>query len=597
MPWWEDMDGPIHGRYRIDRLLGEGGMARVFLATDLRARRPVAFKTPKIESFPPESVAELLGRFNREFDAQASDPVQGVIPIYESGEFTDAASVVRPFLAMQYLSGGSLGDLLGGTIGRRERTQTLAELLEWLVPIARTLDRLHARRYLHRDVKPDNILFNSDGDPFLADLGIVGSLDPALSGSILGSTSMGVLGSPGSPGYQSPESILAEPNLRNISASDQFSLAVTVYEALAGRLPANASTNQQWYGALLNWAPVPLSIPCPELARTAVEAVMKAMSARSRDRFASCSEFAKALSAAASSHDQLPAAVPTLSPVSHLPPPTTTAPQAQAAAGLPALQPATRAWIGATALSALLLTTWMLWGGTDGTTGGTEPVPNVIEAEKTEAGLPPQVAAPPATDSPSAAPTPALPAVLSAVAEPGESVADATAGADAASAAKTKAPVNPKSAACLPGDKDGCDTDAGKVRPAARPLPVAPIAEDRSGDSPEMVLIRRCHDDQGQFDAGESIRSCTKLIEALTANGNEVSLSHRFRGQHRLRAGDFPNAERDFTRAIELSPNGWFRAASHELRGKARNANGQTSAGETDLAMARQLRTDEEKLR
>jgi serine/threonine protein kinase len=293
--WWEQLDAPVLGRYRIERLLGEGGMARVFLATDVRADRPVAFKTPKLESFPPESVDELLGRFKREFRSMASDPIQGVIPIYESGEFTDDAGVVRPFLAMQYLSGGSLGDLLGGHIGQRTHRQTLGEVLDWLVPIARTVDRLHARKYLHRDIKPDNILFNSDGDPFLADLGIVGSLDPGMGGSMLGSTSMGVLGSPGSPGYQSPESIQADPALRNITASDQFSLAVTVYEALAGKLPVDAGTNQAWYGALMHWSPMPLSMHCPDLPAAASDAVMKAMSAQPSGRFTTCSEFAKAI--------------------------------------------------------------------------------------------------------------------------------------------------------------------------------------------------------------------------------------------------------------------------------------------------------------
>jgi serine/threonine protein kinase len=313
MRWWEQLDAPVLGRYRIERLLGEGGMARVFLATDVRADRPVAFKTPKLESFPPESVDELLGRFKREFRSMASDPIQGVIPIYESGEFTDDAGVVRPFLAMQYLSGGSLGDLLGGHIGQRTHRQTLGEVLDWLVPIARTVDRLHARKYLHRDIKPDNILFNSDGDPFLADLGIVGSLDPGMGGSMLGSTSMGVLGSPGSPGYQSPESIQADPALRNITASDQFSLAVTVYEALAGKLPVDAGTNQAWYGALMHWSPMPLSMHCPDLPAAASDAVMKAMSAQPSGRFTTCSEFAKALGAASEAPRVAPGAA--LSPL------------------------------------------------------------------------------------------------------------------------------------------------------------------------------------------------------------------------------------------------------------------------------------------
>ncbi len=367
--WWEQLDAPILGRYRIERLLGEGGMARVFLATDVRADRPVAFKTPKIEAFPPESVNELLSRFGREFRAQASDPIQGVIPIYESGEFTDDDGVVRPFLAMQYLSGGSLGDALGGEIGRRAHRQTLGEVLDWLVPIARTIDRLHARKYLHRDIKPDNILFNSDGDPFLADLGIVGSLDPALGGTAMGSTALGVLGSPGSPGYQSPESIQADPALRNITASDQFSLAVTVYEALAGKLPVAASTNQAWYGALMHWSPIALSTPCPDLPSAASEAVMKAMAAQAPARFLSCSEFAKALVAAADGAQQaiaapvtptaatLPALMPIKAPNPSLLRAAAPAPETRAPFSL-----LTKARIGAAVMAVVVLGTGLALG-------------------------------------------------------------------------------------------------------------------------------------------------------------------------------------------------------------------------------------------
>jgi serine/threonine protein kinase len=371
MRWWERQDAPVLGRYRIDRLLGEGGMARVFLATDLRNDRPVAFKTPKLESFPPEFVAELLARFSREFRSQAQDPIQGVIPIHESGEFTDADGVVRPFLVMQYLSGGSLGDLIGGDIGRRAHRQTLGEVLDWLVPIARTVDRLHARKYLHRDIKPDNILFNSDGDPFLADFGVVGSLDPSLDGATLSSGTMGALSSPGSPGYQSPESIQADPALRNVSASDQFSLAVTVYEALAGVLPAQVSTHQQWFGALMHWAPIPLSTPCPDLPKAASDVVMKAMAAQPRERFASCSEFAKALAVAVNAAQAVPAAR-----ASQAPP----MPAAPVAGPPPASRSRRPLGIGLGVVALLAVGLYVAWPGADPsppgqTAGASESVP------------------------------------------------------------------------------------------------------------------------------------------------------------------------------------------------------------------------------
>jgi serine/threonine protein kinase len=136
-------------------------------------------------------------------------------------------------------------------------------VLSWLRPVAATLDRLHARMYLHRDVKPDNILFNADGDPFLADFGIATALNRMGAtdtlASVLDSTG------PGSPGYQSPESLRNE----KFATSDQFSLAVTVYEALTGRLPMPTTTREGWSAALANWKPTPLTELLPTLPAAA----------------------------------------------------------------------------------------------------------------------------------------------------------------------------------------------------------------------------------------------------------------------------------------------------------------------------------------
>jgi serine/threonine protein kinase len=294
MGWWQELDGPLLGRYRIERLLGEGGMARVFLATDLKSGREVAVKSPKIESFPPDRLAELLKRFSREFQSQIKDPIQGVVPVFDADEVSDAHGVSRPILVMQYLSGGSLATKLGGRVGARTHRQTLSEVLAWLPRIADTVDALHRRKYLHRDIKPDNILFDNDDKPFLADFGVVGLLDSeyGLESTIGGSAARM---SPGSPGYQAPESLKVDEAARNAPASDQFSLGIAVYEALSGRLPMSAGSAAEWYGQLAHWAPTPLGELCPEIPSRAADAVMKAISAQARDRFLSCSEFAKAI--------------------------------------------------------------------------------------------------------------------------------------------------------------------------------------------------------------------------------------------------------------------------------------------------------------
>lgn len=304
MNWWERLDGPLLGRYRIERVLGEGGMARVFVATDLKFNRQVAIKTPKLESFPPDRAAELLKRFTREFRSQAEDPIHGVVPVYDAGEVVDGDGVSRPILVMQYLTGGSLSQRLGGRVGARTHRQTLSEVLEWLLPIAAAIDSVHQRRFLHRDIKPDNILFNRDERPFLADFGVVGMLDTStgLESSTLGPGATGASQPPGSPGYQPPESIRADGMTNKSPASDQFSLAITVYEALSGVLPVQVGTSAEWYGALMHWSPTPLAQHCPQLPLAAADAVMKAMSLHTSDRFLSCSDFARAIDRASAAH-------------------------------------------------------------------------------------------------------------------------------------------------------------------------------------------------------------------------------------------------------------------------------------------------------
>lgn len=302
MSWWQsDLEDGRLGDYRIDGKVGEGGMAEVFRCVGVAGvhrGRTVAIKVPRIGAVAPDDLAHYLRRFQREIELQNAEPIAHVVTMLGSGEITDKRGVRRPYLVMDYYGGGSLGAALGGRAGRRERTQSLEEVLRWLLPIAAALDDLHSSASmdvdvggsarLHRDIKPDNILFSTRGRPFLSDFGVATSLSNQGNGSVLTGTG---LRTPGSWGYSAPESLRGE----SMPASDQFSLAVTVYEALTGLLPVQVTTPEAYWAAMANWNPSLLHERCPEMPRAASHAVMRAISAKPADRFQSCSEFARAV--------------------------------------------------------------------------------------------------------------------------------------------------------------------------------------------------------------------------------------------------------------------------------------------------------------
>ncbi|MBS0213677.1 MAG: RDD family protein [Proteobacteria bacterium] len=283
MQWWANLgDSMLADRYRLEGKIGEGGMAEVFVARQMPLGRKVAIKVPKLGD---ENAGYLVKRFRQEVERQNQERIVGVVGLLDAGEWVGGDGVTRPYLVMEYVSGGSLAGRLGGGFGGRDHAQGIEEVLAWLAPVALTLDRLHGRGLLHRDVKPDNILFNTDGDPLLSDFGIATTLDTGPGGVGGASTGLWVVGS---PGYMSPECVSSQKT----PASDQFSLGITVYEALTCRLPVVPTSFAGWIQALGNWHPKHLSCLCPELPRGVADAVMRAIETRGEDRFPTCSAFA-----------------------------------------------------------------------------------------------------------------------------------------------------------------------------------------------------------------------------------------------------------------------------------------------------------------
>ncbi|MCG3135253.1 MAG: Serine/threonine-protein kinase PknD [Planctomycetes bacterium] len=267
----------LDGRYRVASALGAGGMATVYLAQDERLDRSVVVKTPH----PALAVEkDFRARFDREIRNLTKIEHPHVLKVHDTGSFRDL-----PYAVMQHLSGGSLADRLRAAGGR----QPAQVVLPWLLQVADALDHIHSRGFVHRDIKPGNILYDDAGNVVVADFGIakaMGHLDTGI-------TATGV--TPGSPGYMAPE-VLKGGELG--PAYDQYSLAVCVYEALCGQLPYPGETPLELLAGLMSRSAADLSPLVPEIPPDATAAVMRALARDPAKRFATCTEFAKSFQTA-----------------------------------------------------------------------------------------------------------------------------------------------------------------------------------------------------------------------------------------------------------------------------------------------------------
>ncbi|HSR40988.1 MAG TPA: serine/threonine-protein kinase, partial [Longimicrobiales bacterium] len=230
----ERLNAALSGRYRIEGELGEGGMATVYLAQDLRHQRKVALKVLK-----PELAAMVGGeRFLAEIQVTANLQHPHILPLFDSGEADGFL-----FYVMPYVEGESLRDTLD-----REHQLPVEEALRITRAVASALDYAHRQGVVHRDIKPANILLH-DGEPLLADFGIALAVQEAGGGRL---TETGL--SLGTPFYMSPEQATADrdPGPR----SDVYSLACVLYEMLTGDPPFTGSTAQSVVGKIITAAPV-----------------------------------------------------------------------------------------------------------------------------------------------------------------------------------------------------------------------------------------------------------------------------------------------------------------------------------------------------
>jgi TolB-like protein/tRNA A-37 threonylcarbamoyl transferase component Bud32/Flp pilus assembly protein TadD len=263
----------LAGQYEVERELGRGGMATVYLARDLKHHRPVAIKVVRPE------LAESLGaeRFLREIDTAAHLTHPHILPLFDSGEAGGALYYVMP-----YVEGESLRDRLA-----RERQLPLEEALQIASEVADALDYAHSRGVVHRDIKPANILLES-GHAVVADFGIARAVSAAGSEAV---TETGL--TPGTPAYMSPEQAAGSNVLDG--RSDLYSLGCVLYEMLAGQPPFTGPTAESLVHQHLTAAPRPVTDVRPAIPGPVAAALLRVLAKAPADRFSTGTQFADAL--------------------------------------------------------------------------------------------------------------------------------------------------------------------------------------------------------------------------------------------------------------------------------------------------------------
>jgi len=265
----------LSNRYRIERELGQGGMATVYLARDLKHEREVALKVLRPE------LAQVLGRdrFLREIRTTAQLTHPHILPLLDSG---DAGETL--FYVMPYVEGESLRGRL-----EREKQLPLDDALQIAREVADALSYAHSRGVIHRDIKPENILLES-GHAVVSDFGIARAVSAAGSARLT-ETGLAI----GTPAYMSPEQAAGSQDVDG--RSDLYSLACVLYEMLAGEPPFTGPSAQAVVAKRLS-TPAPRVSILRETVPASIEAALNKALARSRaDRFATAAQFAEALTA------------------------------------------------------------------------------------------------------------------------------------------------------------------------------------------------------------------------------------------------------------------------------------------------------------
>ena len=285
------------GRYDIKSLIGQGGMSAVYLGYDPRSQREVAIKV-----LPPYYLhsTKFRERFEREAYMIALLEHPAIVPVYDMGEEDG-----QPYIVMRYMSGGSLADKL------KKGPIPLRECMDMYLRLAPALDTAHARGVTHRDVKPDNLLFDKYDNVFLSDFGLARLRETIGFANISDGSIMGT------PAYMSPEQIQGDHDIDG--RSDIYSLGVVLFQMLSGAVPFFGTTAASvMMMHLVN--PVPQIYEKNNTLPVAIQAVLEtAMAKKPEDRYQSAADFAKAIQAVTTGVQRKPAYQSTIPLTNHRP--------------------------------------------------------------------------------------------------------------------------------------------------------------------------------------------------------------------------------------------------------------------------------------
>ncbi len=263
----------LSDRYKIESHIGEGGMATVYLAHDLKHDRKVALKVLRPE------LAAVIGseRFLQEIRVTANLQHPHILPLHDSG---DAGSFL--YYVMPYIEGDTLRDKLD-----REKQLAIEDAIDITRSIASALDYAHRQGVIHRDIKPENILIH-DGQALVADFGIALAVSHA-SGQRLTETGLSI----GTPHYMSPEQAMGDRELD--ARSDVYSLGAMLYEMLAGEPPYQGSSAQAIVAKVITEKAPPVTAARDTVPGHINAAIIKALNKMPADRFSTAATFADAL--------------------------------------------------------------------------------------------------------------------------------------------------------------------------------------------------------------------------------------------------------------------------------------------------------------